>query len=172
MAFAREVTSCGLGHRRFSGISTWLRPMCRNRQSLDSVDTVTRKLPGRVFYGLPTIRRLERYMQYLDSNKPRRGNGRFVAFFNANSSQAGHLIQATRSYRVQESPSPTFALSLGALRVSGGLLEFLWDADHQTLEGASDTAVRMVTPISKNHRKKEAPLCLLVLWNANRKLAK
>jgi hypothetical protein len=33
-----------------------------------------------------------------------------------------------------------------ASNVPGGLLEFLWDADHQTLEEAFDKAVRSVTP--------------------------
>ena len=48
---------------------------------------------------------------------------------------------------------------------SGGLLEFRWDADHQTLEGAFDA----VPGISrKTIWKKETRLCLLVWWNANR----
>ena len=94
-----------------------------------------------------------------------------MTFFNANSSQASQWIRATPFPRVQEVPSHTLALPLGALRLSGGLLEFLWDADHQTLEEAFDEAVRRGYVISRNYRKKEAPLCLLVLWNANRKLA-
>jgi hypothetical protein len=72
-----------------------------------------------------------------------------VAFFNANSSQACPLIRATSYHRAQEAPSHAFALSPGVLRVSGGLLEFLKNADHQTLEGAFDEAVRRVTSYLK-----------------------
>lgn len=68
-----------------------------------------------------------------------------MAFFDANSSQAFHLIRATSYHRAQEAPSHAFALSLGALRVSGGLLEFLRNADHQTFEEVFDEAVRGVT---------------------------
>jgi len=68
-----------------------------------------------------------------------------MAFFSANSSQACQLIRAISYHRAQEAPSHAFALPLGALRMSGGLLEFLRDADHQTLEEAFDEAVRRVT---------------------------
>jgi hypothetical protein len=68
-----------------------------------------------------------------------------VTFFNANSSQACQLIRPTSYHRAQEAPSHAFSPSLAALRVSGGLLEFLRDADHQTLEEAFDEAVRRVT---------------------------
>jgi hypothetical protein len=38
---------------------------------------------------------------------------------------------------------------------SGGLLEFRWDADHQTLEGAFDEVLRSAMHISKDNWKKE-----------------
>ena len=64
-------------------------------------------------------------------------------------------------------PSP-----LGALRGSGGLLEFLWNADHQTLaEGRFHRAVRRVTPYLEELLE-EAPLCVLALWNAKSKAAR
>jgi len=58
------------------------------------------------------------------------GNGRLVAFFNARSRSRNTVADV--------------CLSLGALRVSGGLLDFLCAADHQTLEEAFDEAVRRV----------------------------
>ena len=57
-------------------------------------------------------------------------NGRLVAFFNATSRSRNTVGDV--------------CLSLGALRVSGGLRAFLCDADHQTLEEAFDEAVRRV----------------------------
>jgi hypothetical protein len=61
-------------------------------------------------------------------------------------------------------PSP-----LGALRGSGGLLEFLWNADHQTLtEGRFHEALRRVTPYLEKLLE-EAPLCVLASWNAKSK---
>jgi len=89
-------------------------------------------------------------MQCQDINKRETGNGRLVAFLNANSTQTCQSIRATPSPRVQEALSHTFALSLGALRESGGLLEFLWDADRQTLEEAFDEALRRVAPYLEN----------------------
>jgi len=65
-----------------------------------------------------------------DSNKREVGN--FVTFSNANSSHADPWMRATSTTHVREAPSHTFAFALGALRASGGLLEFRWDADHQT----------------------------------------
>ena len=55
-----------------------------------------------------------------------------LTFLSANSSRTGSALSA----RVRGAPSHT--LALGALRVSGGLLEFLSDVDHQALllEGA------------------------------------
>jgi hypothetical protein len=53
------------------------------------------------------------------------------------------------SPRVQEILSHTLALALGALRASGGLLEFRWNADHQTLEDAFDEEV--VRHVSKHY---------------------
>jgi hypothetical protein len=70
-------------------------------------------------------------MQCLTATNAKCSNGGRVTFFNAKSSQTGQWIQAP--HRVQEARSHTLALPLGALRGSGGLLEFLWDADHQTL---------------------------------------
>jgi len=57
-----------------------------------------------------------------------------VTFCNANSSQAGQWIQAPIAFK--KALSHTLALPLGWLRGSGGLLKFLWDADHQTLQEA------------------------------------
>jgi hypothetical protein len=74
------------------------------------------------------------------------GNGRLVALSNVNSSQENQLLPAPRPARIQEPPSQTPALPLGASQLSGGLLEFLWDTDHQTLEEALSEAVRKVTP--------------------------
>lgn len=59
------------------------------------------------------------------------GNGRLMAFFNATSRSRNTVADV--------------CLSLGALRVSGDLLDFPCDADHQTLEEAFDEAVRKVT---------------------------
>ena len=60
--------------------------------------------------------------------------------------EARPLIQATPRHRVEEALSHIFAFSLGALRVSGGLLEFVWDTDHQTLKEALDEAVSRALP--------------------------
>jgi hypothetical protein len=51
--------------------------------------------------------------------------------------ESGDAIRSrSRSTVAHVDPSP-----LGALHLSGGLLEFPWDADHQTLEEAFDEAV-------------------------------
>jgi hypothetical protein len=68
-----EVTSPGLKHRRFSWISTYLRPDVSTRLALDSVDDSddTRQLrsPGRVFYDLTIPRRWTSTCTMLDINK-------------------------------------------------------------------------------------------------------
>src|ERR1035437_3118526 len=103
-----------------------------------------------------------------DSNKREVGQWwTLLTFFNANSSQTDQWNRATPSARVQEHrptcwPSPWKALS-------GGLLESPWDADHQTLEETfRRSGAQRSLHISKIYRKKEAPQCLLVSWNANR----
>jgi hypothetical protein len=71
-------------------------------------------------------------MQCLERNRNAKwGNGRLMAFFNATSRSRNTVADV--------------CLSLGALRVSGGLLDSLCDADHQTLEEAFDEAGRKVT---------------------------
>jgi len=95
-------------------------------------------------------------------------NGGRVTFFNAKSSQAGQWIQAPPAFKKHH---PT-RLPPPWERFEGLVVSwFLWDADHQTLEEAFQRSSTQSYQISKNHRKKEAPLCLLALLNANRKLA-
>ena len=65
--------------------------------------------------------------------------------FNANSSQADQWIRATAPFALKKHRRTRLPSPLGALRVSGGLLEFLWDADHQTLGEVLDEAARRVT---------------------------
>jgi quinol monooxygenase YgiN len=60
--------------------------------------------------------------------------------------EGGPLFQETPCQRVEETLSHICAFSLGALRVSGGLLEFVWDTDHQTLKEALDEAVSRALP--------------------------
>jgi hypothetical protein len=60
--------------------------------------------------------------------------------------EARPLIRATPCHRIEGALSHIFAFSLGALRMSGGLLEFVWDADHQTLKEALDEAVSTALP--------------------------
>lgn len=57
IALAREVTNPGLKQQRFSGISTSARPDVSNGLSLDSVESLTLRSLGRVFYDLTIIRR-------------------------------------------------------------------------------------------------------------------
>jgi hypothetical protein len=64
--------------------------------------------------------------------------------------EASPSIQATPCHRIEEALSHIFAFSLGTLRVSGGLLEFAWDADHQTLKEALDEAVSRTLPYLGN----------------------
>src|ERR1700693_3867908 len=114
---------------------------------------------------------MDQYMQCLTATNAKWSNGGVVAFFNSKSPLVGQWIRrppsGSRSTIAHACPPP-----LGALRGSGGLLEFFWDADHQTLEEAFDEPVRRVTPIYRNTiRKKEAALCLLAWWSATRKLA-
>jgi len=73
-----------------------------------------------------------------EGNKAKRGNDRLVPFSTAKSSQGVLAVRATPSRRVQEARSHTLALALGALRGSGGLLEFRWNADHQTKRDGAD----------------------------------
>ena len=68
---------------------------------------------------------------HLTATKAKCSNGGRVTFFNAKSSQTGRGSKppiAFKKHGRTRLPSP-----LGALRVSGGLLEFIWEADHQTL---------------------------------------
>jgi hypothetical protein len=55
--------------------------------------------------------------------------------------------------------------------VSGGLLEFTWEADHQTLGEALDEAARRVTSYLGKTTGKSRLLCLLMFWNADSKSA-
>jgi len=74
-------------------------------------------------------------------------------FFNAKSPQAGQRIHSPTS-RSSSAVAHASSPPSGALRVSGGLLEFLRDADHQTFGEALDEAASTVTSyLDKDYRK-------------------
>src|ERR1017187_4763271 len=113
---------------------------------------------------------MDRYMQCLTATNAKCSNGGRVTFFNAKSSQTGQWIQAP--HRVQEARSHTLALPLGsASRVWWSAGISLGCRSPDVGRGVSTKQYAELRQISKNHRKKETPLCLLALWNANRKLA-
>jgi hypothetical protein len=61
---------------------------------------------------------------------------------------SGDLPIAFKKHRHTRLPSP-----LGALRGSGGLLEFLWHADHQTLGGVSTKQYAELRHISRTKQE-------------------
>jgi hypothetical protein len=96
-------------------------------------------------------------VQRLTATNAKWSNDGLVTFFNAKSSQAGHWIRAY-SVAFKKHSRTCLPSLLGALRGSGGLLEFLWDADHQTLEEDVSTNQCAELHISTNYKERRRHL--------------
>jgi hypothetical protein len=108
--------------------------MCRI-VCLVTVLTLATEIPRPCFLRLNYYSEMDRYMHCLTAANARWGNGGLVTFFSANSSSQASVDSGDVPIAFKKHRHHTLDL-LGALRVSGGLLEFLWNADHQTLEEA------------------------------------